>query len=481
MTVRLKRLDNIDVVCTRRRRAGRLLRRACSAWRCGCRTSAGRAGRASAPATSSSTSSRRRAPASTRRRGSPGAANPPGHRLVRLRGRLARRRDRRARRAGPVGGRDRGVGVVPLPRHARPRGQPRLPDRAAPRPVIDCDVHAVVPDTSVLEPHLDDHWREVLSTTQFSGPTDQAHPPNLATSLGDFPPVDGAAPGTTLRSLQAQVLDPFGIETAILTCDYGVDIDPQPRRRRRARVGGERLARRRVAGPRPAAAGGARRPHRPTGDGGGRGAPARRASGLRRRPPAGPLGDAVRQPRLVAAASTRSRSTTSSLSCTSAARRGCRRPRRAGRRPGSRSTSTWRRRSSPSSEPRRRGDLRPLPRRCASRCWRPGSRGCPRSCGASTRAGAACAARCRGLTRAPSAYVREHVRVGLQPVDGPPDAAQLLRGRRPARRRRRCSCSPPTGRTVTPGRASGPLPDGSAAALRRSCPRTPRELTTSLP
>ena len=29
------------------------------------------------------------------------------------------------------------------------------------------------------------------------------------------------------------------------------------------------------------------------------------------------------------------------------------------------------------------------------------------------------------LTRVPSAYVREHVRVGLQPVDGPPDAAQL--------------------------------------------------------
>ena len=35
--------------------------------------------------------------------------------------------------------------------------------------------------------------------------------------------MDGAAPGTTLRSLQAQVLDPMGIETAILTCDYAVD------------------------------------------------------------------------------------------------------------------------------------------------------------------------------------------------------------------------------------------------------------------
>jgi len=89
--------------------------------------------------------------------------------------------------------------------------------------VIDCDVHAVVPDTAALEPYLDAHWREVLATTQFSGPTDQAHPPNLATSRGDFPDVDGAPPGTTLRSLREQVLDPRGVERAILTCDYAVD------------------------------------------------------------------------------------------------------------------------------------------------------------------------------------------------------------------------------------------------------------------
>ena len=42
------------------------------------------------------------------------------------------------------------------------------------------------------------------------------------------------------------------------------------------------------------------------------------------------------------------------------------------------------------------------------------------------------------LTRAPSAYVREHVRVGLQPVDGPPDAGAARAGGRPARARRRC-------------------------------------------
>jgi uncharacterized protein len=89
--------------------------------------------------------------------------------------------------------------------------------------VIDCDVHAVVPDTAALEPYLDEHWREVLATTQFSGPTDQAHPPNLATSLGDFDALDGAAPGTTLRGLQAQALDPLGTDLAIVTCDYAVE------------------------------------------------------------------------------------------------------------------------------------------------------------------------------------------------------------------------------------------------------------------
>lgn len=89
--------------------------------------------------------------------------------------------------------------------------------------VIDCDVHAVVADVSALEPYLDAHWREVLATTQFSGPTDQAHPPNLATSLGDFDAVDGAAPGTSLAAVGRQVLDPLGLAFAILACDYAVD------------------------------------------------------------------------------------------------------------------------------------------------------------------------------------------------------------------------------------------------------------------
>jgi predicted TIM-barrel fold metal-dependent hydrolase len=89
--------------------------------------------------------------------------------------------------------------------------------------VIDCDVHNVVGPIETLAPYLDAHWREVIATSQFAGPTDQAHPPNLATSVRtDLPSGDGA-PGHTVAATRAQLLDRLGIELAILSCDYGVE------------------------------------------------------------------------------------------------------------------------------------------------------------------------------------------------------------------------------------------------------------------
>jgi predicted TIM-barrel fold metal-dependent hydrolase len=89
---------------------------------------------------------------------------------------------------------------------------------------IDCDVHNVVGEIATLEPYLDDHWREVIATSQFAGPTDQAHPPNLPTSLrDDLREVDGAEPGRTVQALREQLLDPLGVEIAILSCDYGIE------------------------------------------------------------------------------------------------------------------------------------------------------------------------------------------------------------------------------------------------------------------
>jgi predicted TIM-barrel fold metal-dependent hydrolase len=90
--------------------------------------------------------------------------------------------------------------------------------------LIDCDVHNVVGPIQTLEPYLSDHWREVIATSQFAGPTDQAHPPNLATSeRDDLAPVADAVPGRSLAVVRAQLLDPLGLEYGILSCDYGVE------------------------------------------------------------------------------------------------------------------------------------------------------------------------------------------------------------------------------------------------------------------
>jgi uncharacterized protein len=90
--------------------------------------------------------------------------------------------------------------------------------------MIDCDVHNVVSSINDLEPYLDRHWREVIATSQFAGPTDKAHPPNLATSVRpDLVSVDQKPPGATLESVQQQLLDPLGLSHALLSCDYGVE------------------------------------------------------------------------------------------------------------------------------------------------------------------------------------------------------------------------------------------------------------------
>jgi predicted TIM-barrel fold metal-dependent hydrolase len=90
--------------------------------------------------------------------------------------------------------------------------------------VIDCDVHAVVPSISTLEPYLDDHWREVIATSQFGGPIDQAHPDGLPTSSrDDLIRVDGHPLGSTLASVQHHVLEGLNLSHAIIGCDYGVE------------------------------------------------------------------------------------------------------------------------------------------------------------------------------------------------------------------------------------------------------------------
>jgi predicted TIM-barrel fold metal-dependent hydrolase len=90
--------------------------------------------------------------------------------------------------------------------------------------VIDCDVHCVVADIGILEPYLSAHWREVVATSQFKGPTDSPYPPSLPTSQDpELEPVGGHAPATSVETVRAHVLDAQRVEIAILSCAYGVD------------------------------------------------------------------------------------------------------------------------------------------------------------------------------------------------------------------------------------------------------------------
>jgi len=94
--------------------------------------------------------------------------------------------------------------------------------------VVDCDVHAAAPSIETLFPYLDDHWREIATTTQFRGPTDTPHPPSAATSL--HPDLVGLDPpaGAAVDDVARRVLDPWTTEIALLVCSYASEAVKNP-------------------------------------------------------------------------------------------------------------------------------------------------------------------------------------------------------------------------------------------------------------
>jgi len=90
--------------------------------------------------------------------------------------------------------------------------------------VIDCDVHNVVPSIEALVPYLSDFWREYVRQSAFRGPADTAHPAGTPTSARPgSKPASGGPPGSDLALLREQVLDPWDVEYAILNCTFAAD------------------------------------------------------------------------------------------------------------------------------------------------------------------------------------------------------------------------------------------------------------------
>jgi uncharacterized protein len=84
--------------------------------------------------------------------------------------------------------------------------------------VVDTDIHASVPSVEALLPYLSDHWREYIRTSAFNGAVDTAYPPRAPTTIAR-----GALEPTSLGVVQQHVLDAWDVEIGILNCAYGID------------------------------------------------------------------------------------------------------------------------------------------------------------------------------------------------------------------------------------------------------------------
>jgi predicted TIM-barrel fold metal-dependent hydrolase len=92
------------------------------------------------------------------------------------------------------------------------------------RSVIDGDVHVDVPGIQTLFPYLDDYWREICTKAAFRGPIDTSYPNGLATSArAGTRPAAGGPPGSDLGLIRAHVLDAWNAEYAILNCSYAIE------------------------------------------------------------------------------------------------------------------------------------------------------------------------------------------------------------------------------------------------------------------
>jgi uncharacterized protein len=92
-------------------------------------------------------------------------------------------------------------------------------------PVIDSDVHVVVPALEALYPYIDEVWIEVARERGWHGPTNERPYPtgSLAYTRSEWRPADGRPPASSLELVRPQLLDVIEPEYAILNCTYPVD------------------------------------------------------------------------------------------------------------------------------------------------------------------------------------------------------------------------------------------------------------------
>ncbi len=86
---------------------------------------------------------------------------------------------------------------------------------------IDCDVHPPPPRIADLLPYLDEHWRETMVSRGIDGLDLPLYPPNAPISARpDWRPA-GSGADPALTALRRHALEPWGTRAAILNCLHG--------------------------------------------------------------------------------------------------------------------------------------------------------------------------------------------------------------------------------------------------------------------
>jgi uncharacterized protein len=89
---------------------------------------------------------------------------------------------------------------------------------------IDCDVHANVPSVQALLPYLDEQWRDSVIDRGLNSLESISYPPNAPlTARADWRGKAGEPPNT-LDKLRTHALDRWNIDIAICNCLYGVQL-----------------------------------------------------------------------------------------------------------------------------------------------------------------------------------------------------------------------------------------------------------------
>ncbi|QEC46160.1 amidohydrolase [Baekduia soli] len=97
--------------------------------------------------------------------------------------------------------------------------------------VIDADLHVNPPSLEAIRPYLARQWLEWIDETGFTAPASLVtkYPPGSSvTCAARWRPADGRTPASDLGLLQEHVLDPLGVERAVISCYWGQDAIRNP-------------------------------------------------------------------------------------------------------------------------------------------------------------------------------------------------------------------------------------------------------------